>query len=354
MVFKLRPLVPCLLLASLTACTTVGTTDGVVGAETRKGGFLGLSAKDAVEVRYAKGFAQVNKVVIGGFKVGFNDSKELERKRETMAYSTVTRGLVKLEGIDHATRQRVTDEMYEHLITLLQARGYQIVPRETFTGSPAYQGVKEFDFPYQEDNSGLFSSYGTGYFYSPAQIGPKQAFFTDERPDPGAFAGFDSMGISNAAFKFAEISDARVLNVSYIVDFAGAAGSDGFFSSTAMRVGQRMTVDSGILGISKGETGITTAQTGQLTLGQPVHSDQEFATIEDVTSEVEAGATMALNAATGYLRGGLFGAMSKSQNQTREYIFHATSDKYADAARAVLTQANTLMVDKMAELRSGG
>jgi len=348
--FLLRNLTLFLLAAVLVGCSTVKSTDGVMKADTRKGGFMGLTTKDDIEVEYAKGFASVEKVLIGGFKVGFNDSKKLTQKTSSMFRpSTSQTGLLKLDGVDQATRQQITDDMYDHFVQALQDAGYQLVSRDEFTRIPAYKEVKEVDFPYQDDNSGLFSSYGVGYFYSPRQIGSRQPFFHGELKDPGMFAGFSAMGIMKASGEFAKVSEARIINVAYVVDFAGA--SEGDFFSTALEVGQVMTIDSAILGISKGGTGIQTASTGQLTLGQPIASEISFATIQDNTSEVEAGATMAVNALTGFFRGGVVGALHQSASQTREYVFSADQEKYAEAAREVLAKTNTLLTTKMASLR---
>lgn len=348
--FMLRYIAPFVLLGFLAGCSTVKSSDGVMKAETRKGGFMGLATKDDVEVDYEKGFAGVNKLVIGGFKVGFNDSKELKQKQSNIFRpSTSQTGLVKLDGVDQATRQQITDDMYEHFIQTLKSGGYQLVSRDELTSIPAYKEVKETDFPYEDDDSSLFSSYGVGHFYSPSQIGPKQPLFPGELKNPGMFAGFSGMGIAKAVDSFAKVSDARVINVAYIVDFAGASSGD--FFSTAMEVSQIMTVDSAILGISKGGSGVQTAATGRLTLGQPIASEIAFSQIRDDTNEVEAGALLAVNLVTGFFTGGVAGAASQSTNQTREYVFIADQEKYADAAKDVLAKANTLLTTKMVELR---
>ncbi|MBV6274296.1 hypothetical protein KVP09_15485 [Alcaligenaceae bacterium CGII-47] len=348
--FMLRYLTPLILVSFLTACSTINSNEGVMKAETRKGGFMGLATKDNIEVEQAREFAGVNKVVIGGFKVGFNDSKKLQQKKSGMFQSSSSQtGLVKLDGVDQTTRQQITDDMYDNFVQTLTTSGYQVVSRDELTGSPLYKEVKEVDFPYEDDDSGMFSSYGVGYFYSPSQIGPKQPLFFGELKNPGMFGGFSGMGIMNIAGKFTEASGARIIYVSYIVDFAGATSGD--FFSAPLQIGQVMAVNSAILGIGKGGTGVQLAATGQLKLGQPVASEIEFAKIQDNTNELEAGAVMAVNVATGFLSGGLAGALRSSGNQTKEYVFIADQTKYADAARDALTKTNALLTEKLVQLR---
>ena len=336
--------------AAIGGCATVGTGDGVMSTQTRTGGFMGLSTKDNVETEYEQAFKGVTKVLIGGFKVGFNQSKRYENKRSGGLFRPDVRatGLVKLEGIDAEAQQRITDEFYAQFLALLAEKGYEVLPRETFTRVPEYSNVNETDFPYTDDQSGIFSSYGVGTIFSPTQLGGKQPFFPGE-VDQGAFSGFSGMGLVNALSRFATHSDARVINVSFTVDFAGTSSGD-FFSGKILEVGQLMSVDNAVLGITGGSTGVWAHRTGRLSLGQPVGSDIAFATVENVTSDTEAALETTANVVTGLLQGGLSGALRKSQNQTREYVFHAEREKYAEAARDALAKASKSMLEKMTQL----
>lgn len=347
--------------AGLTAgCANVQTSGGVGQAQTRTGGFLGLATLDNIETKYESGFKGANQVIIGGFKVGFNDSKKFtETKNSIVGPSTSSTALVQLEGLDPSVRQQITDTAYNNFVQQLAANGYEVIERTQFTNSPAYKGAKEFDFPYKDDQSSLFSSYGVGYFYSPSQIGPKQAFFDGEIVDNSPLAGFSEMNNgSRATMNFGkdQKENIRVINVSYVIDFANGSGAsygEALLEGKLLSVDQLLAVNSGVLGISKGPWSFAANQlTGQLSIGQAIGSDIEFATVENVTTEVEAGAEIATNLITGYLTGGLTGAIGKTQNQTREFVFHVTdSNKYAQASTEVLEKANTLMVEKMAQLR---
>ncbi|KAA0890255.1 hypothetical protein [Pusillimonas sp. ANT_WB101] len=342
MKYILRRVVPVVLAFGLVGCS-VTSQDTVMTTEKRTGGFLGLSTKSDIDVDTPKAFAEVQKVVIGGFKVGFNQSKKLQKKAGGMFSGGMggnSTGLVKLDGVSPEVHQRIVNEAHEKFVQALIAQGYEVLPRETFTGNPAYAGTTEYDFPYKHDQSGLFSSYGVGTFYSPSQIGPKQPVFFGEIQGVTGGLGTSNPGIAVA--KFGEQTGAHVINVTYLLDFAGAGGHAGGSFST-LGVGQVMSVDAGLLGIGSGYMSTFGNKVGKLTLGQPIGSDIAFATIENTTSSAEVGLETALNVFTAVLGGGT--------NQTREFVFHADPDKYALAAIDALDKANAALVSKMAELR---
>ncbi|WP_442592359.1 hypothetical protein ACSBPU_12045 [Parapusillimonas sp. JC17] len=326
----------------LTACA-VSSKDTVIAPEKRSGGFLGLSTTSDIEVDTPKAFAGVQKIVIGGFKVGFNQSKRLQKKAGGIlsgGFGGKSTGLVKLDGVSPAVHQRIADEAHQKFVQALTSKGYEVLPREAFTSSTAYAGTKEYDFPYEHDQSGILSSYGVGTFYSPSQIGSKQPVFLGEIQ--GVTGGIGHSNPMNAVAKFGEQTGAHVINVVYLVDFAGAGGHAGTTFSS-LDVGQVMSVDTGLIGIGSGYMSTFSSNVGKLTLGQPIGSEIAFAEIENATSSAEAGLETAANVFSALLGGGT--------NQTREFVFHADSEKYAQAALDALGKANIALTNKMAELR---
>lgn len=324
---------------------SVSSQDGVVATEKRSGGFMGLATKDDIEVNSAKAFAGAKNVVIASFKVGFNESKNMNKQAGgsgfmSRGFGGRSTGLVKLEGITPDVMQKITDKAYDDFVKQLAAKGYTVMPRSTFTSHEAYQGTKEYDFPYKDDNSGLFSSYGVGTYYSPKAIGNKQPVFLGEID--GVTGGFGFSNPMNAVAKFGKETGTHVLNVTYFVDFAGASGSAGFTTSS-ISVGQVMSVDKGILGIGSGHQGTFSSGVGSLTLGQPIGSSIQFATVENKTSAAEVGLETSIN---------IISALAGSgTNQTREFVFKANPARYTEAALDVLGRANTSLTNKMAELR---
>ncbi|AWB34779.1 hypothetical protein DBV39_14780 [Orrella marina] len=336
----------------LAGCAAVQVReDGPATAQKRTTGFMGLGTKDDVEVSYAPAFKGVTRVVIGGFKVGFNDSKKFSQTSSgILSPATTATALVDLEGIDSSVQQQITDKVYEEFVSYLKQKGFEVVPREQFTSTPEYRAMTQSEFPFKVDQSGIFSSYGVGYYYSPTQIGNKQIFFPGENDADffSTFGGTSSMQVSD---KFSQDTDIRVLGVSLMLDFAGAS-EGAMFSSTRLEVGQLMSVDKGQIIISRADKGIRTAQTGTVTLGQPVISDKPFAKITNMTSDGDVAMQATANAFVGLLQGGLMGAVSQQASQTREFVYDADPAAYTEAAQEALDKANDMLIDKMAELRA--
>lgn len=326
----------------LTACS-VTSQQGVMKAEKRKGGFAGLSTLAAVESSTPAAFKGVNNVVIGGFKVGFNESKRVSNKAGGglfgSAYGGKSTALAKLDGISASIKQEITNKAYSDFVAQLQASGYNVVSRSQFINSAHYKGTKEYDFPYVDDNSGLLSEYGVGTYYSPKEIGTKQPIFTGEIQ--GVTGGIGFSNPMNATAKFGKETGIAVLNVTYFVDFAGADGHGNFWSSTSsVKVGQILSVDTGLLGISSGYGGTFSKKVGSLRLGQPISSDKEFAIIEDSSSNTEKTVEAVTNTATALLGLGT--------NITRKFTYKANPDKYTAASIDVLSKANQAFIGEMA------
>ena len=335
----------------LAGCSAIEVRqDGTATAETRKAGFMGLVTKDDIEVFYAPAFKDVRKVIIGGFKVGFNESKKFsEQTSGVLSPGTSTTALVQLAGISPVMQQQITDKVYENFVGFLKANGYEVVPHEQFTQTPDYKKLTTSDFPFKVDQSGIFSSYGVGYYYSPSQIGNKQLFFPGEH-DGTLFGGFTGAGVLSAGDKFSQDTDIRVLGVSLMLDFAGASSGQ-MFSSAKLELGQLMSVDAGQVVISRADKGVRTAHIGTLKLGQPVYSDKTFATITNISTDTDVAVQATTNAVFGFLRGGLLGAVSQQANQVREFRYDANPDEYTTAAIDALDKTSGLFVEKMVSLR---
>ncbi len=348
---------PLFLVGALAACSTVQVSqeNTTAQAETRSTGFLNLATRDDVEVRNPKAFADLQQVIIGGFKVGFNESKTVSGSSRLVAGKTT--GEMMLEGVDAQTRQHITDLAYADFVRQLQAQGYQIVARETFTGHPAYAKLSEHDFPFRDDQSALFSSYGVGNYYSPTALGARQVFFPDEIPEsanaglanlfrstPGR--GLSAIGLTAALQEFTVATGIPVINVLYLVDFA--AGSSAGFSVSQLKLGQLLSVDHAIIGLTAGAGGTFNNKLGRLNLGQPVPSQQPFATMEDKTTTVTKIAEGANNL---FFKGGILGAAGIGGDHTRTYVFRADAARFSTAAQDALNQTTALMLGKMASLR---
>lgn len=343
----IKRIIPLLALSFVLAgCAVTAQQDGVMEAQNRKGGFMGLSSNDTVEVQTEAAFKERRKVVIGGFKVGFNDSKRMANKAGGGlmggGFGGKSTGLVKLEGVTDTERQAITDAAYKDFVAALEAQGYTVVPRSELTADKDFAGAKSYSFPYAVDDSGFLSEYGTATYYSPAAIGAEQPVFAGDIA--GMTGGFGFSNPAVAAAKYGEQTGIAVLNVSYLVDFAGAGGHGGKFSATSsLKVGQLLSVDQGRLGLTAGQMGTFSTAVGAMTLGQPVPSAQEFATIEETSTGADKGIETATNIASALLGGGT--------NQTRKFVYRADAGKFKVAAIDALKDANGRFVGKMVALR---
>jgi len=251
-------------------------------------------------------------------------------------------GLVELNGIDNATRQAITDAAYKDFVANLKANGYEVVDRSVFTGSKEFEGTKTYSFPYENDDSGLLSSYGTAMYFSPSAIGNQQPFFMGEIQ--GMSGGFGFSNPASAAGEFGKATGIAVLNVAYFVDFAGSGGHGSKWGTTSsLKVGQLLSVDQGVVGITSDWGGTFSSGVGSMSLGQPIGSDKEFATITQTSSGAEKTIETVGNVASALLGGGT--------NQTRKFVYDANASAYKAASLDVLKQANAAFTSKMAELR---
>lgn len=328
---------------TITSCA-VKANDGVMKAEERSGGLFGLSTNEAVEVDTASAFKGKTDVVIGGFKIGFNESKSMQNKASGGIFGVSSggrsSGKVKLENIDDSTRQQITDAIYNDFVADLKAKGYNVRNRSEFISSKAYDGTKEYDFPYENDDSGFLSSYGVARYFSPTSIGNKQPIFMGEID--GVTGGFAFANPMNAASTYSDSTGTAVINVAYFVDFAGKGGHESM-NYSSLEVGQLLSVDQGKLGFTGGQGGSFSSAIGSMTLGQPIASDKEFAKVINNSSDVDVGVETALNVFSTVIGGGT--------NQSREFVFDADKAKYKDAAIDALKKANDQFVGKMSSLK---
>ena len=329
--------------ALVSACA-VTAEQGVMETQSRSGGVFGLTTNDQVTVQTPAAFKGIQKVVVGGFKVGFNDSKRLKNEAKKTFLDSgrggVSTGLAKLEGVTSDAMQEITNRAYDDFVKVLQANGYEVVPRSQFTNHEGYKGTKEYQFPYKEDNSGFLSSYGTATFYSPKQIGNMQPIFMGDID--GVTGGFGFANPMNAVGKFGEATGIAVVNVSLFVDFAAAGGTSSFSGST-LKVGQLLSVDKGFIGIGSGYGSTFSTKVGSMSLGQAIGSKSEFAKVEMTSSDTNIVIETGLNT--------LSALAGMGTNQAREFVVSADESKYKEGASEVLSKAAESFVLKMVSLK---
>lgn len=313
-------------------------------AETRSGGFAGLSTNDNIEISVEDAFKGKKDLVIGGFKVGFNESKRMSKKAGGgllgSGFGGKSTGLAKLSGVSVDVKQQIANQAYQDFINTLKAKGYNVISQAQYVGSKEYEGTNEYTFPYTDDDSGFLSSYGQATYFSPSTIGNQQAVFYVDID--GVTGGFGFGNPMNASAEYGIRAGVAIINVSYFIDFAGSDGSGNFWSSSSsLKVGQMLSVDQGFLGdyFRPWWCGSFSDKVGNMTLGQPIASVKEFAMTSDDSSQTEKSVEIAINIVS--TLGGL------GSNMSRKYNYQADPEKYRAASLDVLNKAHNAFVEKM-------
>lgn len=308
-----------LLALAVAGCVTSSGSSMAPQAST---GFMGIKSDD-IKVDTPKAFAGKKDVVIGSFKVGFvTYNKASQKAGGGLLGGMAGRASAKttLNGVSDATMQEITDAAYADFTSMLKANGYNVVSRSSITNTSEYKKVAVEKAPQREAESVLAMGSDITYF-APSGMPLHGKGFAFSTP----MIAFGSLG---------EKTGVPVLDVEYIVNFANADGYGGSHRNTAaVNVGQGISVVSGSRVTAYGGQGGTfSTNIGTVSLGQPVYSTQEFATVAEMTTDGEKA---------------LGGATSVS----REYAVNADPGKYEAISKSVLNQANKKLVGTMAANR---
>jgi len=345
-VFK-KTLITVSMLSFLAACGGPSATQSVTKAEERSGGFLGLAKNADVKVTTGKAFAGANEVIIGSFVVGFSIKKTDSAKAggglmgSGFGGKSTARSL--LVGIDDATMQQITDQLYEDFVKGLESRGYTIADRSVLLEHDSFKKTKKLETPYEDNSDGLFGKGSISKYFSPAKLGAISPFMGDISGITGGF-GFSNPAVGAA--EFANKTGKKVVHAVYVVDFANTEKYGSWATSTSnINVGQGLSVipEMSKVSIIGGHSGTFSSSNGSIVLGQPTTSDKPFADVVDATSDAAMATEVAANV-IGFLGG-------VGTNKSRSFEFKARPDDFKAATLDAVGQANKALLDKMASLR---
>ncbi len=114
--------------------------------------------------------------------------------------------------------------------------------------------------------------------------------------------------------------------------------------SSSIQLGQGLTLEEGgKVAIVGGQMSSFSNNIGNVSLGQPITSEKEFATVVDSTTGVDKGMQVAANVI------GVIGGVGT--NSKRNYEFKSNPADFKAAALDVAEDANEAFVGKMQELR---
>lgn len=331
---KLQTLVTLAVLAGLTACASMG-------------GGSAAKAK-AVDVTNGKAFGGKQDVAIGSFAVTFVTFDKSSAKAQspmTSSDSGFAKATLraKLDGIDDATFQALTDQAYADFTTKLRAAGYNVVDRGRLASAKAYGKLSPESSPRKTTSSFKMVTGGSREDATFAPSGmPLYGFINDYVASPMAMYGI------------AEEAGVPALDVRYTVHFVyfgGSTSSHANANTGGRDYNAQVTLGQGVqvvgwglssVDLAAGQSGTFNNPNGTIKLHDSIVSPEAFGETSDATSGAQKAAN-AFSAVVGVFSGGSMSA--------KELLITADPAKYSAAAHDVLGQANDRLVAAMSGLR---
>lgn len=308
-----------------------------------------VAAKEAepVKVTSAGNLKGTQRVTIGQFTIGFL----IERKDSTKAGGGLTgsgfggRSTVRstLAGYTPQELQQIADAAYDDMVRQLAASGFEVMDRAALHAYPALARVSGEAAPKEMTTITGRDDRAKVLFVSASQTQPLRLMAGDV-----AASGFGAMGIimagtqaSGAFTNYAKDTGSRVVNVVYYLDFAKSDEYGGWFrNSSAVQV-------EGSLAMMPDQSKLTVIgpnyKSGAVALAQPVAVGGDFFEKADAMSGGEKTSNAIGNAI------GLLGGVGT--NSSQKFTFTARPGVYAQGARQLVTEANAVLVGKLAVLR---
>ncbi|HQU90117.1 MAG TPA: hypothetical protein PK620_15440 [Denitromonas sp.] len=298
---------------------------------------------DPLNVENGSAFKGKQALAIGSFKVTYVTFDKSSAKATSSMFSSDS-GFAKmtlrakLEGIDDATFQGLTDYAYQDFTKRLQDNGYEIINRARIESAKGYAALPSTANPHKDTSS--FTAI-TGGSRETATFAPTglPLYHKGEYGGAPLPAPFGMYAVAQAA-------GVPTINVHYIVHFAyfeGATSNSLNVKTASVNMGQTVRVEHGsqaILAVGDGSTFNNPNAKINLTWGEA--STQEYGTTSDATS----GAQEAANAFSSVV-----GLLSGSSMAAREYLIQADPEKYTMAAKDVIGRTNAQFTTKMLSLR---
>lgn len=302
---------------------------------------------EPVKVTSAANIKGTQRVTIGQFTIGFL----IERKDSTKAGGGLMgsgfggRSTVRstLAGYTQAELQEIVDAAYGDLVTQLTAAGFEVADRSPLDSHPAMARAQGEPGPKEMTTITGRDDKAKVLFIAASQTAPLRLM-----PGDVAASGFGAMGLimsgSQAALGFsnyAKDTGTRVVNVVYYLDFAKSEEYGGWFrNSSAVNVegGLAMMETQSKLSIIGPNN-----KTGSLALAEPVAIGGNFFRKADSMGSGEK-VSNALGNAIGLLGG-------VGTNSSKKFTFTPEPGAYSAGARQLATEANQVLVSKLATLR---
>lgn len=302
---------------------------------------------EPVKVTSAKNIQGARRVTVGQFTIGFL----IERKDSAKAGGGITgsgfggRSTVRsqLAGYTEAEFQQIADAAYLDFVAQLAAAGFEVTDRAALAAYPALARVTGEARPKEMTTITGRDDKAKVLFVSASQTAPLRLLAGDV-----AASGFGAMGIimsgtqaAGAFTNYAKENDTRVLNVVYYLDFAKSEEYGGWFrSSSAVSV-------TGSLAMMPDQSKLSLIgpnyKSATLALAEPVAVGGDFFRKDDAMSGGEK-ASNAIGNVIGFIGG-------VGTNSSQKFTFTPEPGAYSAGAVRLTTEANSVLVQRLASLR---
>jgi len=300
--------------------------------------------KSPVKIQSAKAFKGMQDVTIGTFEVAFVTEKTDQAfagKRGTFGGSTYAK--TRLDGVDAATMQAITDAAYEDFAAKMTAAGYRISDRGQFTASAYGAKVK-----YVASGAPGMLTYGKdskarAMYFAPTAFGPLALVPpVNSTGIMGAIGAAGGGGGSAQAYAmYAYSTKQPVISVRYAVDFADSKHYGGAF---ALGSSIKLAAQLAVVPVHTTITLVSgDGKYGSIILDTPVAVEGDFGSLEDVTSTGQKVENVVGNVI------GILGGVGTANY--KRFAFKAEAEQYLIGSIEAAKRSSDVMVTALLGLR---
>lgn len=299
-----------------------------------------LAKSDApVKIASPKAFKALQTILIGNFHLAFiNEKTDRAFAGRGNKYGGSSEAKTNLAGVSDAEFQAITDAAYADFTAKLEAAGYQIADRANYVAAPAMAKLQHVASGARGTVVLGKNSKAKAYYFAPTAFGPAPIITNDI--GGGTFSGFGQMASASARGTYVFANKQPVLDVKYVVDYAGSKHYGGAFAiSSSIKIKAQLAIVDAI----SQATLTSTSGYGSMIFQQPIAVEGDFGDLADSTTTGQK-----IDQALGNIVGLLGGIGTSSR---KHFTFTAVPELYRDGSINAAGRANTLVVSQMQGLR---
>lgn len=314
------------LLLAMAACSATRISQDVKPEGMKEGVFVKTDVADMV-IKADGAIKGEKKVAVPFFRVVFyteNDPGGFYSKGTTADSTFSVTIKSKLLGIDQATMQRITDAAYKDFIARLKAKGFEVLPLDKLKANAAYAKFESKSNPFVD--KAFFGSDST--YFAPTGL----------KMHGDGMSAISTGQVIGSIVKDEQVS---VIDATYYISFLSQEFEKTLGMVSGVKVGQTLKVTEGsFLNFSGYQAsqckGYCPSMVANVTMGQPVYSNEEFGEMKDTVSTAEQVAMK------------VFGGLGK---EVHKYELNADPEKYESIATGLVAKVAEKFADALASKR---